>query len=232
MINDFFANTYLFGILLTILSYWFFYWLSNKLRMPLLSPMLCSIAVMIAFLKLCNISYDTYNVSAKILDYLIGPATVAMAIPLYRKFSVLKENAVAILFGTLAGVVASLIVVTAVSLLLNVDAVVFNSLLPKSVTTAVAKEITAELGGNVGLCIICVCITGNVGAAIVKYIPKWFGIKDELSLGVAIGSNSHAMGTSAALEYSQLTGAISSLSLVVASIMMVILAPIVSGLVY
>jgi len=230
MIDGFLQSTLLFGLVFTILVYWFFHWLSKRLNMPLLSPMLCSIAVMIALLKIFNVSYETYNASAHILDYLVGPATVAMAIPLYRKISYLKGNALAILVGVFSGLLSTMALVTVLAVILKLDYSVFNGILTKSVTTAVAREVTAELGGNVPLTVICVCITGNVGAAVSGYLPKWFGIKDEIAMGVAIGTSSHAMGTSGLMEHSQLGSAISSLSLVIAAIMTVIMAPIVSGL--
>ena len=186
------------------------------------NPLLISILVVIAILLLFDVDYDSYYTGAKYLSYLLTPATVCLAVPLYEQLTLLKNNWKAITAGIVSGVLTSALCVLGLSLLFGLSHEEYVTLLPKSITTAIGMGISEELGGIVTITVAVIVITGVFGNMIAEGVCKLFHIEEPIAKGVGIGSASHAMGTSKAIEMGEVEGAMSSLSIVVAGIMTVI----------
>ena len=196
----------------------------KKWDFALFNPMLLGIIFSIILLLVFRIDYDDYLRGANYITFLLTPATVCFAVPLYEKFELLKKNALAVVLGISAGMLASLCSIFALCLLFGFDYTMFVTLLPKSITVAIASEVTAEYGGYTALTVVAITVTGLLGNVFAKEACRIFRIADPVAQGVAIGTCSHALGTSRALEIGEVQGAMSSLSLVVAGVLTVILA--------
>jgi len=204
--------------------------IQKKIKQAWFNPLLLTIVFTVIMLVAGDIKYEEYQSGTQIISYLLTPATVCLAVPLYEKLKVLKENAVAILVGIFSGVITSALCVAAVVFIFNLDNTALATFLPKSVTTAIGVGITEELGGLATLTAITIIITGIIGNILAEVVCKLFKIKDPVAIGVAIGTSSHAGGTAKALQLGQTEGAISGLSIAVAGIMTVITAPLFMNL--
>ena len=222
MANELFASCTYFGVAISLATYFIGARVKKRFPSPLCNPMLIAIIITIAFLVVFHIDYDVYYASAKYLSYLLTPATVCLAVPLYEKFELLKKNLAAVLIGIGTGVVTSLLCVLLLSVVFNLDHSEYVGLLSKSITTAIGMDVTAELGGHVTLTIAAIIITGTLGNITAEAAVRIFRITDPIARGVAIGTASHAMGTAKALEIGEVEGAMSSLSLVVAGLLTVV----------
>lgn len=217
------------GFVFTILAYLFGVWLKKKAGWAILNPLLVATVVVIGGLLLTGIDYETYNQSAQHISYLLTPATVCLAIPLYKQLHLLKKNFAAVIAAILSGVVASAFCIFALCLLFRLDHVSYVSLLPKSITTAIALGVSEEAGGVVTITVVCIMITGIFGNMIGETALRWFKIKEPMAKGLALGTAAHAIGTTKALELGEVEGAMSSLSIAVAGLLTVIAVPVVSG---
>ncbi len=226
--NELFRNSVFFGVLLTLVSYGIGTWLKKKFRYAFLNPLLIAIIITIVFLVVCRIDYDVYLEGAKYVSFLLTPATICLAVPLYEKFELLKKNVKAILAGICAGVLTSLGCVLVLALLFSLDHAEYVTFLPKSVTTAIGIGITEELGGYVAITAAVIIVTGVLGNILAAPICRLFGITHPIAKGIGIGSASHAIGTARALEMGETEGAMSSLSIVVSGILTVAGASIFS----
>ena len=222
MMNELLISSSFFGVLISLLSYFAGVSLKRKFKLSVFNPLLISILLVIAFLLLFRIDYTVYYESAKVLNWLLTPATVSLAIPLYEEIKTLRKHPVAITLGILAGVVTSLLSVFLLSLLFGLDHSEYVTLLPKSITTAIGMPLSEEYGGYASLTVISIIITGVFGNVIAASGVKIFRIKTKIARGVAIGASSHAIGTTKAMEMGRLEGAVSSLSLVVAALITLI----------
>ena len=219
-----------FGMFLSIAAYLFGMWLKKKLGWAVLNPLLSAVLLVIAFLKAAHISYADYNTGAQYISYLLTPATVCLAIPLYKQLGLLKKNFVAVALGITSGVAASAASIFVMALLFKLEHVHYVSLLPKSITTAIGMGVSEEAGGIVTLTVISIILTGIFGNIIAD---AWFAftrIKSPLAKGLALGTAAHAIGTARALEMGEVEGAMSSLSIDVSGLLTVAVAPVVSGL--
>lgn len=219
-----------FGMFLSIAAYLFGMWLKKKLGWAVLNPLLSAVLLVIAFLKAAHISYADYNTGAQYISYLLTPATVCLAIPLYKQLGLLKKNFVAVALGITSGVAASAASIFVMALLFKLEHVHYVSLLPKSITTAIGMGVSEEAGGIVTLTVISIILTGIFGNIIAD---AWFAftrIKSPLAKGLALGTAAHAIGTARALEMGEVEGAMSSLSIAVSGLLAVAVAPVVSGL--
>lgn len=230
--NEFFLNSTYFGIVLSLLCYWLALKISAKVKSTLCNPLLVACAIIIALLLLFKIDYETFDKGASHLTYFLNPATVCLAVPLYRQFQVLKSNLKAILLGVLAGCIACMITIVGLSMLFSFTPELTASVLPKSITTAIAIGLSEEVGGMPAITVACVVFTGIFGACTASTFFKVFKIEEPVAQGLAAGSSAHAIGTSRALELGEIQGAMSSLAIVVTGIMTVIAVPIVTGLLY
>lgn len=216
------------GIVISLLAYEIGLAAQRKWKLAVLNPLLISIVLVIAFLLVFHVDYESYNLSAKYLSYLLTPATVCLAIPLYLQLELLKKNILAILGGVFSGVLASLGSVLAMSVLFGLDHAEYVTMLPKSITTAIGMGISEELGGYVTISVAVIIITGVLGNMSAEYICKLVRIKSPISRGLAIGTASHAVGTARAMELGEVEGAMSSLAIVVCGLCTVIGASIFS----
>lgn len=222
-------NSLFFGAAISIGTYILGTWIKKKCNFFLFNPLLLSITMTIAVLLVTGIDYAHYNEGAKYLGYLLTPATVALAIPLYEQVSILKKNLTAILIGIASGVITSLITIFAMSLLFRLSHTEYVTLLPKSITTAIGIGLSEELGGYVAITVAAIMITGLFGNITGAVLCRILGIKHPIAKGIAIGSASHVMGTAKAMEIGKTEGAMSSLSVAVAGCMTVGAAIIFEG---
>lgn len=216
------------GIVISLLAYEIGLAAQRKWKLAILNPLLISIILVIGFLVLFHVDYDSYNNSAQYLSYLLTPATVCLAIPLYLQLDLLKKNIGAILIGVFSGVLASLGSVLAMTVLFGLDHKQYVTVLPKSITTAIGMGVSEELGGYVTITVAVIIITGVIGNMSAEFICKMFRIKSPISRGLAIGTASHAVGTARAMELGEVEGAMSSLAIVVCGLCTVVGASIFS----
>lgn len=210
-----------FGVTLSLLAYGLGIWLQRRFRLAVFNPLLISVAVTIAVLLTAHIDYDTYYNGAKYLSYLLTPATVCLAVPLYEQLPLLRQNWKAILAGVLAGMLVSLAGVLALSALFGLDHAEYVTLLPKSITTAIGMGISEQLGGYVTITVAVIIITGIFGNVTAATVCRLARITDPIAKGVAIGASAHALGTARAMQMGQTEGAMSSLSLAVTGLLTV-----------
>ena len=205
-----------FGSLLSLSAYMIGEFLKKKTGKAFMNPLLISIILVIIVLKVLKIDYQSYNDGAKYISYLLTPSTVALAIPLYKQFELLKKNTVAILSGILSGAVTSFISVLTLSVLFHFSHKEYVTFLPKS--TAIGMGISEELGGFVPITVAVIIITGIFGNVISSAVFKLFRINEPVAKGVSLGTASHAIGTAKAMELGEVEGAMSSLSIVICGI--------------
>ena len=205
--------------------------LQKKFKKGIFNPLLISILLVIAALLITGIDYRSYNVSASYLGYLLTPTTICLAIPLYRRLDQLKKNFWAIIGGITAGAVTSMGSVFLLCLAFGLDHTMYATLLPKSITTAIGMGISEEFGGVVTITVAVIILTGVLGNIICQAVCKLAGITDPVAKGIAIGSSSHAIGTTKAMEIGETEGAMSSLSIAVSGIITVLLASFFAGLI-
>ena len=211
-----------FGVTISIVSYGIGLFLKKKLKWGILNPLLVSILFVVGFLILFDIDYDMYNQTAKYLSYLLTPATVALAIPLYQKITLLKKNGLAVFLGILSGVLSSLLSVLAMAWLFGLSHRGYVTLLPKSITTAIGMGVSDELGGITTITVAVIIVTGVLGNVIGQSVCKLFEIYEPIAVGLALGTSAHAIGTAKALELGEVEGAMSSLSIVVSGLITVV----------
>ena len=204
--------------------------MKKKLKWPICNPLLISIVAEIIFLVAFDIPYESYNAGAKYLSYLLTPATVCLAIPLYEQVELLKKHSKAIVLGLISGVITSLVCVLVLALLFHFDHAQYVTLLPKSITTAIGMGISEELGGYVTITVAVIIITGVIGNMLAETVCRIFKIEEPVAKGIAIGASSHAVGTVKAMEIGEIEGAMSSLAIAVAGLMTVVLAPVFAGI--
>ncbi len=219
--NSFLESFAFFGVAVSLVAYGLGCLLQKKWKCPLFNPLLISIIITIAFLA-CNRDYDEYDAGAKYLSYLLTPATVCFAIPLYEQLELLKKNWHAVLIGILSGVLSSLGAILGMAVLFRFSHAEYVTLLPKSITTAIGMGVSEELGGYVTLTVAVIIITGLMGNMFAPMVCRVFHITDPIAKGIAIGTSSHAVGTAKAMEMGQVEGAMSSLSIAVAGILTVV----------
>ena len=218
------TNSVFFGVMVSILTYELGMFLKRKLKLAIFNPLLISIAAVIVCLLAFNIDYDSYNAGAKYISYLLTPATVCLAVPLYEQVELLKKNAKAIFAGILSGVLTSILCVLAGCAIFGLSHEQYVTLLPKSITTAIGMGVSEELGGIVTI------ITGVFGNMMAEFVCKVLRIQEPVAKGIAIGSAAHAVGTAKAMEMGDIEGAMSSLSIAVAGLMTVVAAPLFAGI--
>lgn len=204
--------------------------MKKKLKWPICNPLLISIVAVIIFLVAFDIPYESYNAGAKYLSYLLTPATVCLAIPLYEQVELLKKHSKAIVLGLISGVITSLVCVLVLALLFHFDHAQYVTLLPKSITTAIGMGISEELGGYVTITVAVIIITGVIGNMLAETVCRIFKIEEPVAKGIAIGASSHAVGTVKAMEIGEIEGAMSSLAIAVAGLLTVVLAPVFAGI--
>lgn len=216
------SDSLFFGVALSILGYEIGLYLKRRFKWSILNPLLISIIIVISSLLVFKVDYDSYYKGAKYLSYLLTPATVCLAIPLYQQLELLKSNWRAILAGITAGVITSLSTVLILCLLFHFNHALYVTLLPKSITTAIGMGVSEELGGIVTVTVAVIIITGVLGNIIGELVLRIFSIENKIAKGLALGTASHAIGTVKAIELGEVEGAMSSLAIVVAGLLTVL----------
>lgn len=230
MSSQFFSSSLFFGVLVSLAGYEAGRYLKMKTGLAIMNPLLVSIVFVIAVLSVFHIDYDTYRAGASYLNYFLTPATVCLAVPLYKQIHLLKQHAAAIGVAVFAGTVSSLLSVLVLSLLFRLDHAMYVTLLPKSITTAIGMGVSEELGGMVNITVAVIVVTGVFGNVAGEWVLKLFHVKERIARGLAMGVSSHAIGTSRAMEMGEIEGAMSSLAIVVTGLLTVIGASIFSAI--
>ena len=212
-------NSVYFGVLISLGSYAMGMLLKRKTNWTFMNPLLVSIVLCIIIITLTGTSYKDYNAGASWLSYLLTPATVCLAVPLYQQMELLKKNYRAIISGITAGVLSSLTSILLLALLFGWDHASYATFLPKSITTAIGMGVSEELGGIVPITVVAIIITGVLGNIFAESFLKLLHIKEPIAKGIALGSASHAIGTARAMEMGTIEGATSGLSIVVCGIL-------------
>ena len=215
--NTFLEQSVFFGVFVSLAAYALGVFIKNKTKFSLFNPLLISIIITSAVVIFAGIDYDVYYEGAKYISYLLTPATVALAIPLYEQVTVLKKNFKAIVSGVITGLCSIL----AMALIFGFTHEQYVTFLPKSITTAIGMGVSEELGGYVSITVAVIIITGVLGSVIAEGFLKLFKITDPCAKGIAIGTASHAVGTSKAMEIGKTEGAMSGLSIVVSGLLTV-----------
>lgn len=216
------SNSVFFGVMVSILAYELGMLLKKKLKLAVCNPLLISIVLVILILAAFRIDYESYQKGADLLSYLLTPATVCLAIPLYEQLELLKNNVKAIMAGLVAGVLTSLVSILAMALIFGFSHEEYVTLLPKSITTAIGMGVSEELGGMVTITVAVIIVTGIFGNVIGEQVCRLFRIREPIARGIALGSASHAIGTAKAMEMGEVEGAMSSLSIAVAGLLTVV----------
>ena len=227
----FFENSLFFGAFVSLFAYWVGMLLRSKLKSAALNPLLIAVALVIALLAITGMDYQKYYEGARYISYLLTPATVALAVPLYRQTELLKSNARAIIAGILSGVVSSFLCILGMALLFGFTHEEYVTFLPKSITTAIGMGLSEELGGYPAIAAAVIIITGILGNILGELVFKVFRIEEPVARGIALGSSSHAIGTAKAMELGEIEGAMSSLSIVISGVLTVGAAMLVSEII-
>ena len=201
-----------------------------KWKNPLFNPTLIATVLVIVFVLLTGMDIGVYKSGASAISWLMTPATIALAIPMYEQFQALKKNLRAIAAGVAAGAVSCLVMLLAGGLLLKLERTIIISLLPKSVTTAIGVSLSEMSGGMAAVSTAAIIVTGIFANMMGVTFCRLFRITNPVAQGVAFGTAGHVIGTSKANELSSLTGAVSSLSLVVAGLLTAVLFPVLTAL--
>ncbi len=213
-------------LFLTIGSYLLGVYCKTKSGFSLLHPFLICIPIIIAVLKITDISYAEYKEANQVISFLIGPSVVALGLSLYEHIAEIKKNMTAILTSVIVGSFTGIITVYFLCVLFNLDDVFLQSLASKSVTTPIAMDLTKSLGGNISLTAISVVLCGFIGAVLGPTMWKIFGIDHPVAKGLSMGCASHALGTARALEIGALEGAVSGLSIALMGVATALMVPL------
>ncbi|MFR8548435.1 MAG: LrgB family protein [Lachnospiraceae bacterium] len=220
--KELFSNSVFFGVMISVLAYELGVLLKRRLKWAVCNPLLIAVVVVMLTLAVLGIDYESYQEGAQLLSYLLTPATVCLAIPLYEQIVLLKKHARAIMAGLVSGVLTSLISILVMAMIFGFSHEEYVTLLPKSITTAIGMGVSEELGGIVTITVAVIIVTGIIGNVIGEAVFRLFKIEEPIAKGIALGSASHAIGTAKAMEIGEIEGAMSSLSIAVAGLLTVI----------
>ena len=222
------TNNVLFGIVLTFVSLEIGRYLFKKTKLTIVNPFLIACTVSILFLKVFNIPYSSYMLGGSILNVFLGAANVVLGILLFKQIEYLKRHFKAVMIGALAGCITSAICITVLCKLFGVHVSLLLSLLPKSITTPIAVEVVHMIGGIDTITVVAISVTGVTGAVVATHVLRIARINHPIAKGVAIGSASHVIGTSKAIEIGELEGAMSATSIVVCGVITLVLVPLLA----
>ncbi len=210
--NELFSNP-LFTISICIVCYYIGTILKNKYNHPLINPLLIGIILVTALLLIFGVDYATFEEGSEFITLFLPVVTCILGVTIYRRLSLIKKNLIPILVGTTFGSIVSILSIYFLCDIFNISEKITASLLPKSVTSPIAMEISKNLGGIPSITVICVIYTGIIGAIFIPMMMKVLKMKDEVSVGVGIGTSSHAVGTSKAVEMGEIYGGVSSIAI-------------------
>ncbi len=213
----------LFGLAVSVGAYWLGLKVARWLKTPLANPLLVATIAIIALLKGLGIPLENYMAGGSMINLMLLPATAVLAVSIYRQIDVLRQYFLPLVAGCLAGSITSMTSVWLMCRAFRLDERLTAALIPKSVTTAIAVEIARTRGGIVAITIAAVLFTGMVGAIFAPALIRLFRVHDPVIAGVAIGTSSHALGTTKAIELGEIQGAMSSLSIGIAGLITAVL---------
>lgn len=209
----------LFALTISCIAWTIGVWVQKKTGLLLCNPLVISTALIIVFLVALDIPYSTYQKGSGVISMMLGPVTAVLALKIYNQRQLLGKYFAPVVIGCLAGSVTSILSILLLCRLLMLDSVITASLLPKSVTTAIALAVSENRGGIAGVTSAAVIVAGNVGAIFAPLFARVFRIKNPIAEGVAIGACSHALGTTKAMEIGELQGAMSSIAICICGIL-------------
>ena len=218
------TNTPFFGVIISLVAFEIGKLVFKKTKMALFNPLLIGTVIVILFLHFFKIPVNNYMQGGNFIVFFLAPATVVLAIPLFRQINLLKKNFIPIMGGGIVGSIVAIVSVVVLGKLMGIDEQLLLSFMPKSITTPIGIELSTLLGGIPSITVFAIIITGNVSA---PYILSIFRIKHPVAKGIGIGISSHAVGTSRAIEMGEIEGAMSALSIVIAGILTIVIAPLV-----
>jgi len=218
-------NTPFFGIIITILAFNLGLYILKKSNLAILNPLLIGTIIIMSVISYFEIPLDYYKKGGDMMSFFLAPATIALALPLYRQLNKLKMYYIPILIGGIVGACSAILSVIFIGKLLGLNTVILKSFVPKSITTPLGIELSQVLGGIPAITIFAIIVTGITGNILAPLMCKIFRIKHPIAKGLGIGISSHAVGTAKALEMGEVEGGMSSLSIVIAGILTFIIAP-------
>lgn len=228
--KEIFENTMFCGVLLTLVSYGIGLFLKQKLKAAVFNPLLIATVISIAFVAFFKIDLKIYADSTKIISYLLTPVTVCLAIPLYEQLEKLKSNWKAIIGGIAAGTFTSMSMMLVGCVVFNLGHTHYASMLPKSITTPIGIALSNQYGGIAGITVGAIVVTGIAGNVLADSVLRALHITEPVAKGIAIGTSSHALGTTKAIQMGEVEGAMSGLSIAVAGLLTVVLASFYANL--
>ena len=224
--NGVWEESLFFGAVVSLLAYELGLMLKRRFRLAILNPLLIAVICVIGVNAVMKVDYQTYNAGGQYLSYLLTPATVCLAVPLYEQLALLKKHLTAVICGIVAGVLASMVGVLICALVFGLEHELYVTLLPKSITTAIGMGVSEELGGIVTITVATIIVTGILGSVIADGVFALFRIEEPVARGLALGNASHAIGTAKAIEMGQVEGAMSGLAVAVAGLLTVVTASV------
>lgn len=216
-----------FYILITIISYIIGVSISNRIKNPIANPMLISIILMITIFYILEIDYANYMKGGQFIGFFVGLATVSLVVPLFNNIDLVMNNIIPVIVGITIGSLTSIISVLLLCKIFNVEDVITISLLPQSVTTAIAMPLAENYNGLGSLAVFAVIYRGILGSIISSLIFKKLSINSTIAQGLTLGTNSHVIGTSKAFDYSYEHGAMSSLAIAISGVLTTIYMPFI-----
>ena len=222
------TNNPLFGVIISLIAFEIGKFIFNKTKLAIFNPLLIATIIVMGFLNIFHITVVDYMLGGNLIVFFLAPATVVLAIPLFQQIDLLKKHFIPIIGGGIVGAVVAILSVIILGKLLGIDNQLLVSFMPKSITTPIGIELSKMLGGIPSITVFAIIITGITGNVTAPFIYSIFRIKNPIAKGLGLGISSHAVGTSRAIEMGKVEGAMSALSIVIAGILTIILAPILN----
>ena len=231
MIDHLLETTKYFGLFISLGAFMVGLKLNKKYPYAFMNPLLIGTILVVGLILMLDIEVTNFQKSAQILSDLLTPATICLAVPVYRQFKILRENSWVVLISCVAGMISGLVTIIGLALILQMSEITTLSTLARSITMAIALDTTELIGGVAGIIVAGVIFAGIFGTVVSGLIFRIFRIEEPIAKGLAMGAASHAMGTAESLKVSELQGAMSSLAMVVSGVVMVGLIPLAALLV-
>ena len=231
MIDHLLETTKYLGLFISLGAFMIGWKLNKKYPYAFMNPVLIGTILVVGLILMLDIEVTNFQKSAQILSDLLTPATICLAVPVYRQFKILRENSWVVLISCVAGMISGLVTIIGLALILQMSEITTLSTLARSITMAIALDTTELIGGVAGIIVAGVIFAGIFGTVVSGLIFRIFRIEEPIAKGLAMGAASHAMGTAESLKVSELQGAMSSLAMVVSGVVMVGLIPLAALLV-
>ncbi len=220
----FLTDSVYFGVVISLVAFEIGKLVQKKLKIALFNPILVAMALIIGLVLALGVDYAKYEEGAKYITYLLTPATICLAVPLYEQMALLRKNIGALAIGIVSGILANFACVLILSKLFGLDYGMFATLLPKSITTAIGMGVSETLGGSVAVTVAAIMVTGTTGYMAAEWLLRFVRVTHPIARGLALGTAAHAIGTAKAMEIGEVEGAMSSLALTVCGLLTAVTA--------